>query len=286
MQGAVVNVVTRQGSNRFLYDASYYGQPAGLTSQPVPSHSWCRPTDQRVRARPVPRRHDEPRWTSRSGAAVVLRGIPVSARLRQSTRRRPEFPEDLRAEQDLREAHVATGSGVAAGSERSRRALGQPELPTSVKPFEATLYQHASVPAITFGHLTHTSSANTVWDVRVGRFVYSQESSPSSGNRGTPSRLDSVTGVTSGAPQQVGAGSRFARPPRRPSATTGPGCGAPITSGRSAGSSTGARTGRSWLFRLALGTSTTMGNLLSRPREIPPTPAVSSSRPPRSRATP
>ena len=34
-QGAVVNVVTRQGSNRFLYDASYHGQPAGLTSQPI-----------------------------------------------------------------------------------------------------------------------------------------------------------------------------------------------------------------------------------------------------------
>ena len=34
-QGAVVNVVTKQGSNRFLYDASYFGQPAGLTSQPL-----------------------------------------------------------------------------------------------------------------------------------------------------------------------------------------------------------------------------------------------------------
>ena len=35
VQGAVINVITRQGSERFLYDASYYGQPAGLTSQPV-----------------------------------------------------------------------------------------------------------------------------------------------------------------------------------------------------------------------------------------------------------
>ena len=35
IQGAVINVVTRQGSDRFLYDASYYGQTAGLTSQPV-----------------------------------------------------------------------------------------------------------------------------------------------------------------------------------------------------------------------------------------------------------
>src|SRR4029079_1746298 len=35
VQGAVINVVTRQGSERFLYDASYYGQPAALTSRPV-----------------------------------------------------------------------------------------------------------------------------------------------------------------------------------------------------------------------------------------------------------
>src|SRR6185295_17962658 len=35
LQGAVINVITRQGSERFLYDASYYGQPASLTSQPV-----------------------------------------------------------------------------------------------------------------------------------------------------------------------------------------------------------------------------------------------------------
>src|SRR6185436_13767289 len=35
LQGAVINVVTRQGSNRFLSDASYYGQTAALTSQPV-----------------------------------------------------------------------------------------------------------------------------------------------------------------------------------------------------------------------------------------------------------
>src|SRR4030095_16667175 len=35
LQGAVINVITRQGGERYLYDASYYGQTAGLTSQPV-----------------------------------------------------------------------------------------------------------------------------------------------------------------------------------------------------------------------------------------------------------
>src|SRR5687767_12547736 len=35
VQGAVINIVMRQGSERFLSDASYYGQTAALTSQPV-----------------------------------------------------------------------------------------------------------------------------------------------------------------------------------------------------------------------------------------------------------
>jgi len=35
LQGAVINVITRQGSEKLQYDASYYAQTAGLTSQPV-----------------------------------------------------------------------------------------------------------------------------------------------------------------------------------------------------------------------------------------------------------
>jgi outer membrane receptor protein involved in Fe transport len=79
-----------------------------------------------------------------------------------------------------------------------------PEPPTLVKPIEATQYRHASVPAWTFGHLTHTLSPNTVWDVRVGRFRWNQENDLSTGDPTIPSRFDRVTGVFSGAPQNFG----------------------------------------------------------------------------------
>ena len=52
MQGAVVNVITRQGGDRFSFDTSYYGQSAGLTSQPVRTSSGGFAAE-RVRARPV-----------------------------------------------------------------------------------------------------------------------------------------------------------------------------------------------------------------------------------------
>src|SRR4029077_13074571 len=48
------------------------------------------------------------------------------------------------------------------------------DQPQMVPPFEAIARGTGSVPAITFGHLTHTVSANTLWEVRVGRFVYSR----------------------------------------------------------------------------------------------------------------
>ena len=57
---------------------------------------------------------------------------------------------------------------------------------------------------MTFGNLTHTLSPNTFWDLRVGRFVFSQKNDPSTGDFGTPNRFDRVTGVSSGAPPEIG----------------------------------------------------------------------------------
>lgn len=59
------------------------------------------------------------------------------------------------------------------------------------------------MPAITFGHLTQTLSANTVWDLRVGRFVYTQDDESPERDPAIPSRFDRMTGVTSGAPARL-----------------------------------------------------------------------------------
>ena len=84
-----------------------------------------------------------------------------------------------------------------------------PPPPTIATPFEATTRNHASVPAITFGHLTHTLSANTVWDVRVGRFVRLRRAPAEHGRCTTASHNDRVTGVTTGAPQTFGERTYF-----------------------------------------------------------------------------
>jgi hypothetical protein len=61
-----------------------------------------------------------------------------------------------------------------------------PDPPTLTTPFPATLRRSATVPAMTFGDLTHTLSGSTVWDVRVGRLLYSQVNAPSTGSMTTP----------------------------------------------------------------------------------------------------
>ena len=206
-QGAVVNVVTRQGGDRFLHDASYYWQPAGLTSQPVrlriPGAGQRTSGYERVRYRD---------FTTDLGGPVVRNRLWFFAGYQylRDYDSQPGtdvgFPRTYEQNKIFAKLTWRLAPAWQLVQSVHDEHWVNPEIPTSVKPFEATLHQQASVPAITFAHLTHTLSGTTVWDVRAGRFVFNQESSPSTGNRAIPSRFDSSTGVTSGAPQQIGAG--------------------------------------------------------------------------------
>ncbi|MEO5896490.1 MAG: TonB-dependent receptor [Vicinamibacterales bacterium] len=205
LQGAVVNVITRQGGNRFLYDASYYGQTAALTSQPVhlPYSGPGQPTSgyERERYRDV---------TTNLGGPVVrdrLWFFTGYQHLRDSDSQPGTDPALPRAyEQDKIFAKLTwrLAPGLHLLQSYHNEFWVNPELATFVKPFQATQRRHASVPAITFGHLTHTLSSRTVWDVRVGRFVYTREDDPSTGDVTIPGRFDRATEVFSDAPQTFG----------------------------------------------------------------------------------
>jgi hypothetical protein len=205
MQGAVVNVVTRQGSDRFLYDASYYGQTAGLTSQPVAltysGPEQLRSGYERVRYRDA---------TTNLGGPIVRDRLWFFAgyqHLRDYDSQPgtdPAFPRTYEQDKIFAKLTWRLAPGWQLLQSFHDEFWVNPELPTRVRPFEATQRRHATVPAMTFGHLTHTLSSNTVWDVRVGRFVFDREDDPSTGNVTTPSRFDRVTGVFSDAPQTFG----------------------------------------------------------------------------------
>ena len=206
LQGAVINVVTRQGSDQFLYDASYYGQAAALTSQPVdlPFPGPGQPTSAYERER-------------YNDASTNLGGPVIRDRLwffagyqylrdyDSQPGTDPAYPRTYKQDKVFAKLTWRISPSWQLLQSFHDEHWVNPELATSTKPFEATQRRHARVPAVTFGHLTHTMSSNTVWDVRVGRFDFNRDDDPSTGSLTTPNRTARGTNVQSGAPQTVGA---------------------------------------------------------------------------------
>jgi carboxypeptidase family protein/TonB-dependent receptor-like protein len=204
IQGGVINVITRQGSDRFLYDASYYGQAATLTSQPVrlPIRDSTGRTSgyERARYRDL--------TTNVGGPAVRGRlwffgGYQYLRDYDSQPGSDPQYPRTYEQNKLFAKLTWRLAPGWHLVQSLHHEAWVNPEPPTFAKPFETTLRLHASVPAVTYGDLTHTST-NTVWNMRVGRFVYDRVDDPSTGDVTTPSHTDRVTGITSGAPPQFG----------------------------------------------------------------------------------
>ncbi len=205
-QGGVINVITRQGGARFQYDGSYYAQTAALTSGPV--RLSLNPS------RPELGETGYERGRYRDGT-MTLGGPIVDERLWFFTGYQylrdydnqpgtdPTFPRAY--EQDKLFAKLTWQLGsVHLLQSIHYEFLSNPDTPTFVTPFEATRQRNANVPAMTPAHLTHIVSSNTVWEARVGRFVYDEDRSPSTGDWTRASHLDRATNITTGAPPMVG----------------------------------------------------------------------------------
>jgi hypothetical protein len=203
VQGAVINVVMRQGTERYLSDVSYYGQSAGLTSQPV-----LRPINgpqtgyERIRYRDLTGNVGGPAIRNR---LWFFAGYQYLRDYDSQPAADPNFPRIY--EQNKAFAKLTWNLAPAWRLMQSvhDEHLVASDTPTSVTPFSATATRTANVPAVTLGELTHSGAANTLWDVRVGRFVFAQKSKASSGDPTAMSRFDNVTGVTSSAPQSLGS---------------------------------------------------------------------------------
>ena len=90
---------------------------------------------------------------------------------------------------------MAAQAGPAIDAKFQRRVLGQPANPNAGHAIRGDGTCARDGANGSFGHLTHTLSANTFWDVRVGRFVYLRDDDPSTGDATAPSRFDQVTRI-------------------------------------------------------------------------------------------
>ncbi|MEO6212173.1 MAG: TonB-dependent receptor, partial [Vicinamibacterales bacterium] len=205
VQGAVINVLTRQGSERLLYDASFYSQTAGLTSQPV-----LRPLGGPGGAQTGYERTRYRDLTTNLGGPVVRNrawffiGYQHLRDYDSQPGTDPNRPRTDEQDKTFAKLTWQPAPGWQLNHSVHNEFWVAPQQPTLSRPFDATVRAHAWVPAMTFGHLTNTSSANTVWDVRVGRFLFSREDDPSTGDRTRAGTLDNGTMIFSGAPQTIG----------------------------------------------------------------------------------
>ena len=206
MQGAVINVITRQGSERMVFDTAYYGQGAGLTSRPV-----TLPYIDSGQQRSGYHRAAYRDFTASLGGPAIRERLWFFGgyqHLRDDDSQPgtdPVFPRSYEMAKVFAKLNWRLAPGwQLVQSFHDEIGFSPESRPTIVTPLEAITRTHISVPSVTFGNLTGTTSPNTVWDMRVGRFVHTREDA-SPGNPAVPSRLDRVTGVTSDGPPRVGS---------------------------------------------------------------------------------
>jgi hypothetical protein len=203
-QGAVFNVITKQGSNRLRYEGAYYGQPARLTSTsvhvPIPAAQGKQSAYNRARYRD---------FTTSLGGPVLrdriwfFTGYQYYRDYDSQPGTDPLLPRKY--EQDKLFAKVTSRLAPAWQLVQSmhQEFWVNPQRPTASTPYDATGVGRASVPAVAFGNLTHTGSSNTMWEFRAARVVYSRTDESITGEMRT-NRFDENTKVTSGGPGEVG----------------------------------------------------------------------------------
>jgi hypothetical protein len=201
IQGAVFNVVTKQGGARLAGETSYYAQPASLTAQPVVVTATRTSGYERVRYRDFTTSLGGPVKRDRLwffGAYQYLRDYDSQPGAD------PAFPRTYKQDKVFGKLTWRLTPSMQMMQSFHQENWVNPTTPTLVTPFVATQRVHASVPSMTFANLTHVLSDRTVWEARVGRFMLHQDDDPSSGDRTTPSHRDQITGISSGNAPQIG----------------------------------------------------------------------------------
>jgi Carboxypeptidase regulatory-like domain len=191
IQGAVINVVTRQGGERFQSQTAYYGQPSGLTAQPIvlPVTNGTQPSSGYERERyrdfstglggPVVR---ERLWFY--GAYQYLRDYDSQPGAD------PAFPRKYEQDKVFGKLTWRLTPSLQMMQSFHEEFWENPDPPTLSMPFETTLRRHASVPSSTFANVTYAPDGKNVWDLRIGRFLYDQKDDPSTGDLTTPNHRD------------------------------------------------------------------------------------------------
>jgi len=197
LQGAVFNVVSRQGGNDFQYDASYYAQFDELTSKPVLLPCDC-PEGESGFVRNLYRD-----FTTHLGGPIIkdrlwfFGGYQYQREhlsLPGSDRR---FPTEREADRIFWKINwQITPNLKLIHSYHDDYRLGRGPYTISF-PYASGTTGEDHNPSLTFANLTHVVSPNTFLDARVSGYFGTGKGVPNSGYI-SPAHLDLATGIWSG----------------------------------------------------------------------------------------
>ena len=204
VQGAVFNVVTKQGGDRYDYDASYYAQPSSLTAQPklLTAPNGAQTGYERVKY------HD---FTTNLGGPIkkerlwFFTGYQYLRDYDSQPGADPTYPRTYEQNKFFGKLTWRLTPSLQMMQSFHQEHWVNPQVPTVTVPFIATQRTHASVPSMTFANVTQVLSDKTVWEARIGRFLVHQDNDPSSGDWDTASHRDLVSNVVSYNAQQANA---------------------------------------------------------------------------------
>jgi hypothetical protein len=205
IQGAVFNIVTKQGGNEFTGDASYYGQSNGLTSHPV--HLPCVGCSQSITEYTRAEYRDA---TAHLGGPIVhdrlwfFGGYQYLRDYDSQPGTDPRFPRISEYDKMFVKGTWQITSRLKLVSSMHDEFWVNPDRPTLSRPFLTTARTSGSRPTTTLADLTHILSANTLWEARMSRFKAPQTSDPPTGDFTTPYHIDLANGISSGGVPQVG----------------------------------------------------------------------------------
>ena len=197
-QGAVFNVVTRQGGNDWHFDGSYYYTSQNLTSQPVRRECNCTEGETGFTR---DRFYD---FALHAGGPIlkdrlwIFGGYGYQQDYKCQPGDDPRRPEEWISDQMLWKLTWQITPELKSIHSFHSGSARYPLPPNAYAPYEVMAAYIWDDATFTFANLIHTVTDNTLWDLRVSGSFPDFDTEPNSGNRTEPLRFDLATNKYTG----------------------------------------------------------------------------------------
>jgi hypothetical protein len=206
MQGAVFNVVTRQGTNDWHAAGSYYNMNNGLTSQPIKLPCDCPAGDTGFH-------RDKFHDLGMHAGGRILRdkmwiygGYQHQRDYDTQPGNDPEFPRAFQADRIYWKYTWQITKDLKFMQNYHDDYWVIPDSPSLSHPFPTVQTYGGHNPSITFGDLTHVVSDKTFWDARFSGFISPNDyTHTNAGDATIPRTIEKTTDVWSGGAGLVGS---------------------------------------------------------------------------------